>query len=109
MPEYMLLLHGGKFDHYTRQDMQEISGRYIGWMRNLAKEGRKVSGAPLADKSKVLEGKKVMDGPYAETKEVIGGYYLVEAANEEEALHLSQSCPHLDYGGTVELREVIKV
>jgi hypothetical protein len=50
-------------------------------------------------------GITVTDGVFAETKEHIGGYYLVEAADLDEALVIAKAvpCPH----GWVELRPLI--
>ena len=48
----------------------------------------------------------VTDGPYSETKEWLGGYYMIEVPNYEAAVEVSRGCPHLEYGGTIELREV---
>ena len=47
-------------------------------------------------------GITVTDGAFAETKEHIGGYYLVEAADLDEALPIAKAvpCPY----GWVELR-----
>ena len=47
----------------------------------------------------------VTDGPFAETKEAIGGYYLIEAADLDEALKIAKQVPAL-FGG-VELRPVM--
>jgi hypothetical protein len=47
-----------------------------------------------------------MDGPYSETKEVLGGYFVVTAENYDAAVDLTRDCPHLDYCGTIEVREV---
>jgi hypothetical protein len=47
----------------------------------------------------------VMDGPFAETKEQIAGFYLIEAANRDDALDWARRCPAATYG-TVEVREV---
>jgi hypothetical protein len=59
------------------------------------------------DAGKVLRGQKaVTDGPYSETKEVLGGYYLIEAASYEEAVRRSKDHPHLEHGGTIEVRQV---
>jgi hypothetical protein len=33
---------------------------------------------------------KVVDGPFTESKEIIGGYTLVEAASDQEALELTK-------------------
>jgi hypothetical protein len=47
-----------------------------------------------------------VDGPFAEAKEVIGGYFVIQAADYAEAVRLSTECPHLRYGGRIELREI---
>nr|WP_235948957.1 YciI family protein [Candidatus Frankia alpina] len=44
------------------------------------------------------------DGPFAETKEALGGYYLIEAADLDEALAVAKQVPAL-FGG-VEVRPV---
>ena len=56
----------------------------------------------------VRRGEKVVvsDGPYSETKEMLGGYFMIEAANYDEALRLSRDHPHLAFGGTIELRQI---
>jgi hypothetical protein len=46
----------------------------------------------------------VTDGPFAETKEALGGYYLVEAADLDEALALAKQIP-MPAGG-VEVRPI---
>jgi len=69
-----------------------------------------VSSSKLADEpGKVMrpgKGKpRVTDGPYSETKEVLGGYYLIEAANYDQAIERIRDHPHLEHG-TIEVREV---
>jgi len=49
-------------------------------------------------------GFTVTDGPFAETKEALGGYYLIEAANLDEALALAKQIP-TPWGG-VEVRPI---
>lgn len=46
----------------------------------------------------------VTDGPFAETKEALGGYYLLEAADLDEALALAKQIP-APFGG-VEVRPI---
>ena len=48
----------------------------------------------------------VTDGPYSETKELLGGYFIIEADSYEQAIERSRDCPHLEYDGTIEIREV---
>jgi hypothetical protein len=46
------------------------------------------------------------DGPFAETKEQLGGYYLVEAANLDEAIAIAAKIPGAGYG-SVEVRPIM--
>ncbi|HUX67821.1 MAG TPA: YciI family protein [Terriglobales bacterium] len=45
------------------------------------------------------------DGPFAETKEQLGGYFLVEAANRDEAAAMAAQIPAARFGG-VEVRPI---
>lgn len=49
-------------------------------------------------------GFSVTDGAFAETKEALGGYYLVEAADLDEAIGLAKQIP-TPFGG-VEVRPI---
>jgi hypothetical protein len=46
----------------------------------------------------------VTDGPFAETKEALGGYYLIEAADLDEAIAVAKQVP-APFGG-VEVRPI---
>lgn len=50
-------------------------------------------------------GFAVTDGTFAETKEVLGGYYLIEAADLDEALAVAKQVP-ARFGG-VEVRPIV--
>jgi hypothetical protein len=108
MAQYMLLLRGGEFRHYSPEEMQKILEHYLGWAEQLRKEGRHRGGEELKDGGRVLSVKngKVVDGPFTETKEVVGGYFLFEAKDYDEAAAISKGCPHLTYGGWLEIREI---
>lgn len=43
------------------------------------------------------------DGPFIETKEAIGGYYVIEAADLDQALALAAKCP----SAVIEVRPVL--
>ena len=52
-------------------------------------------------------GELVMtDGPYAEAKEVLGGFYLIEAADLDEAIKWAAQIPAA-WRGKVEVRPVV--
>lgn len=113
MSQFMLFLHEtqANFAHYSREDLSKIISKYIGWTEQLQERGQLVSSEKLKDeggRSLTKDGDtlKVVDGPYTEAAEVIGGYYQVKAANYDEAVEIASTCPHLTYGGRIEVREV---
>lgn len=113
MPKYMLLLHDNpaSFRNVSPDEMQKIVEKYIAWGKKLREAGIIQSSDKLTDEpGRVMrrtDGQvRVTDGPYSESKEVLGGYYIIEAASYDNAVEHARSCPHLDYGGTIEVREV---
>lgn len=55
---------------------------------------------------RVRNGKAtITDGPFAETKEQLAGFYLVEAANLDEALQIASKIPPARVG-SIEVRPV---
>lgn len=113
MPNYMLILHESTtgFADYSLEDIQKIIADYVAWSDKLGADGKLVGGNKLRDDSaKMLfrdeSGLRVTDGPFTESKEVIGGYFEIVAADYDEAVMISSTCPHLTYGGRIELREI---
>jgi hypothetical protein len=51
------------------------------------------------------DGFTVTDGPFVETKEALGGYYLVEAADLDEAIALAKQIPVVS--GGLEVRPIM--
>lgn len=112
----MLLLHEQPpdFSQFSPEDIQAMIGEYLDWRRKIEADGKLVGGEKLKDEGgKHLSGAngdiRVTDGPFSEAKEVIGGYFAISAADYDEAVEISRSCPHLKYGGRIELREVESV
>jgi hypothetical protein len=108
MPKYMLLLYDNPTDwtKLSPEEMQKAIEKYMAW----TKKPFAVDSLRLAnDAGRVLRSQggnvRVNDGPYSETKEVLGGYYTIEAANYDEAVERARQHPHLEYGGTIEVRE----
>jgi hypothetical protein len=50
----------------------------------------------------------VTDGPFAETREQLGGYYLVDAADLDEAMAIAEQIPGARYG-TIEIRPLLEI
>ena len=85
-----------------------------GWTDRIRAEGRHKAGDKLTDDAgKIITAQggraSVTDGPYAESKEVVGGYYIVTASDYEDACQLAASCPHLKFGGRIEVRQIEKM
>ena len=51
----------------------------------------------------------ITDGPFADAKEVLGGYYVLDAANLDEALEFAQRIPAVRLGGAVEVRPLVNI
>jgi hypothetical protein len=115
MPEYMLIAHSpaetpADFE-VTPEMIQAVIEKYNAWAEKLERQGRLKGINKLRDgEGKVVRGfgdkLVVTDGPYAETKEVIGGYWIVEAASYDEVVEIARDCPQLEFGGSIEVREV---
>ena len=93
------------------EDMQRIIEKYVAWGQRLEAAGKKKHGHKLRDgEGRVLRGDggsvSVTDGPFSETKEIVGGYWLIEAGEYEEAVELARDCPHMEYGSSLEIRQV---
>ena len=113
MPKYMLLLHDRTdgFAAMSPEQMQQVIQKYMAWGDKLRASGTITDGQKLTDEpGRVIRTNggqvRVTDGPYSETKEVLGGYYTVQATTYEEAIEIARSCPHVEYGGTIEVRQV---
>lgn len=77
----------------------EMMGGWMAFNQKLIDGGHWVSGAMLAPTStattvvRSAAGAAIVDGPFAETKEALAGYYLVKAADLDEALELAKAIP----------------
>lgn len=112
MKKFIILLRDeGRFEQLSPSDVQATIQKYSRWAQKLREEDRLIDADGLADSCRILRpngsGVHASDGPYAETKEMIGGYYVFKARDMEEATEICRECPTLDYGGSVELRQVM--
>ena len=112
MEKFMLIFQGGPDHEMSAAQMQEDMGKWMAWIEKLTKTNQYLSGEPLLPGGKLVAGtggKSVTDGPYTEGKEVVGGYFLIEAKDMNEAVTISKDCPGFVYGGSVQVRQVMKV
>src|SRR3954464_11016915 len=68
--------------------------------------GEALDGVATATTVRVVDGRTITnDGPFAETKETLGGFYLVEAADLDEAISYAAMIPGAKIG-CIEVRPV---
>ena len=113
MSQFLLLLHERpeEFATISPGEMQQVIEKYKAWRERLAADHKLVDGKKLTeDAGRVLRPAEsrplVTDGPYSETKEVIGGFFVLEAPDYDTACELASDCPHLDFGGSIEVRQI---
>jgi hypothetical protein len=110
--QYMLLIHSEENGRPSDDVLQEMYAQYTKFTEDLRGSGAMVAGdelqpASTAKSVRVRDGKTlVTDGPFAETKETLGGYYLIEAGSEQEALDWAARIPGAQWG-TIEVRPVV--
>jgi hypothetical protein len=109
MPQYMLLLYDdpSEWQKLSPEQMQKAVEKYMAWTKKpFVVDSKRLAGDP----GRVIRAQggppRATDGPYSETKEVLGGFYLIEAASYEEAVQRTLDHPHLEHGGTVEVRQL---
>jgi hypothetical protein len=112
MPQFMLLLYdnpeaSARFRAMSPEEMQKALEKYMAWTKKpFTVDSKRLAGDP----GKVIRsanGKaRTTDGPFSETKEVLGGFYLIEAADYDDAVVRTNDHPHLEYGGTIEVRKL---
>ena len=77
------------------------SGQYLG--------ANPLHPVSTATSVRLRSGKRlVTDGPFAETREQLGGFFLVEAANLDDAIAIAARLP-MASRGTIEIRPVIEI
>jgi hypothetical protein len=113
MEKFMFIFQGGMgADAQPAPEvMQAQMGKWMAWIDKLSKAGKYVSGEPLLPGGKLVKGpdKRVTDGPYTEGKELVGGFFIVNAENFDEAVSMAKDCPDYEYGGSVQVRQVMKM
>lgn len=112
MERFMLIFHGGQIDQLSPEELQAHMGKWFAWVSKLRASGHYEAGEPLLPGGKLVSGKNgknISDGPYTEGKEVVGGYFIINAKDMDEAANIAKECPDFDSGGTVQVRQVMKI
>ena len=112
MPEYMSLLYAPETEE--DEDRWADMSEWLAVTESLRNAGLLVANSPLhpvasATTVRVRGGEtEFTDGPFAVTKEVLVGYYVLNCADLDEALHHAARVPTARHG-SVEVRPIVSM
>jgi hypothetical protein len=116
MAKYLILIYGDeqRWDGMSPEEGEQIDNGHRAFH---AKAGRAVLAAgqlePTSTATSLRAGSggrpSVTDGPFLETKEVLGGFYVIDAADLDEAISLAANLAEVshDHSG-VEVRPLVQ-
>lgn len=110
--EYMLIINSSEHADAPAPGnpaFDEMMGAWFAFNQRLIDGGHWIAGASLQPTVTATTVRKsvgaeaaITDGPFAETKEQFGGFYVIKAADLDEALELAKAIPMAECG--VEVR-----
>ena len=95
----------------TEPEWHALRAETLVYVERLQQKGQLIDARPLQSATtaatvRVRHGKPtITDGPFAETKEQLGGYFLIDAADLDEALEIAAAWPSARLG-TIEVRPI---
>ena len=111
MKDFMMIFLGKDYADagLSQEEIQAQMGKWFAWDGQMKAQGIVAHGNALHATGKHITGKDavVHDGPFVEGKELIGGYYVFKAESLDAATEIAKGYPDFEYGGTVEVREVM--
>jgi hypothetical protein len=111
--KYMLLIYSDE-SAWTQGEREACYAESTALTHELHRQGKYLGASPLqpvsaATSVRVRGGRRqVTDGPFAETREQLGGFFMIDAADLDEALDIAARIPAAKQG-TVEVRPVVEL
>ena len=87
------------------QPEEQLVAEYSAWAASLGQEGRLEMGEKLADDGLVL--RPGADSALVEDA-ALGGFFVIRAGSDAEAVTIAKTCPHLKYGGRIAVRAIVE-
>jgi hypothetical protein len=102
-PTHLLLLRAGNSYRSapTPAAAQERVQEYRAWAQQESRAGRLSDGYKLT-----LDGEVVTPGDSAPSTGEVQGLFLVVAPDLDTAVDIAHGCPHVGYGGAIEVRPI---
>jgi hypothetical protein len=111
--QYLLLIYSDEKDWSALDEATQVveMGKCMAYGKEFAEQikgSNALQPSTTATTVRMRNGKRLTtDGPFAETKEQLAGYYLVEAANLDEAIAMAEKNPVAPHG-SIEVRPIRK-
>jgi hypothetical protein len=114
--KYLLLVHHDEtvFSNLSEDTQRKMLEESIQLTHQLHADKQYLSASPLSPAAtaaivRMRDGKRlVTDGPFMETKEQLAGYFLIDAADHNEAIAIAAQIPGARIG-MVEVRPVLEI
>lgn len=110
MKEFILIFRLNK-DTGLKPSPEQIKER-VDWLANIAKTQKladKGNTLSLAGAKTIKSDTSVIDSPHTEGKEIVTGYMIVKTDTIEDAVEIAKANPIFKVGGSIEVREVVKL
>lgn len=90
MPQFVLFLHETEATASTGIAEDELVDEYRAWARRVSADGHAIRGEKLKP----------------EPGRTLSGFFIVDAPSLDAARAIAASCPHVRYGGRIDVREI---
>ena len=109
MPRFMLFMYPAiSEDVYAEGPSVEDVEAMTRYNEELVQAGAMLAGDGLQHERFRVGAAGVIDGPYSEAKEMVGGYWILQAKDQEEAREWAKRVP-LSGDSFVELRQIYEM
>ena len=111
-PSFLLVLQGRWPDlgQVAPDEARRRGQEYWAWTASLSERGVLMAAGDLRwepGQQVLTDGAGVeVAASYLDQPEYVVGMFAIRATSYEEAMAIARDCPHLDYGGTVSVRQV---
>jgi hypothetical protein len=114
MSEFLLILRAPAphLQATTSEAVLQRVREYEAWSGEVRREGLMLEGEKLKEEARTLHGADgrpavsvSRDGP-TEEEGSVAGFFLIRARDYEHAVTIAEGCPHLKYGGSIEVRQI---
>lgn len=96
-------------NNISGDDEEQKINEYHKWLMNLQAQGKTAKGDKLEDNGMFVNktaNQIAINNVEFNNSEFISGYFIIEAADYDEMLAIAKECPHVKYGGKVQIRKI---